>query len=495
MSMSTKVPSVSFAALAAQNRIPNGDELVITPEDITKLNAINEAFAATGAVVPTFTSSLDQTVAGIPLRQMTRRQASRLMGVPVPIAYIQETMAEQAQQARSGPNYRTVLTTMQEQTAQSATETSRLEASGIPKKWNAADAFKQFVGDWAVLNQGQCGSCWAVSAADVLSFLNTVRKAKAENKRSDVVELSSEVLLVCVADDGGCDGGQPEDAQEYIKDNDGLPEAKGMYRYRGRDDMNFACPVKSNISVARTVNLKGEKNIKEWMMKNGPVQTAINVPSAFTGYKKGVFRTPDGDSFLGGHAVVITGWGEDPKGGPYWTLKNSWGTEFGDNGYIKVAHSDKMFSITGGVTGYAVELDDGSKVFPPALAPTIPRPLVSPAANNNVNNVAAVIAPGIAPAIAPVVANAVSSPAPARTLLISQKPASVVAVPIAAMPVHTTPVVHTMAMPAVRPVVVVHTRSMNFAVPPATQSNDGHVQDESTLARPRRSLSSWQGRE
>ena len=52
--------------------------------------------------------------------------------------------------------------------------------------------------------------------------------------------------------------------------------------------------------------------------------------------------TFDNPRLLGGHAVVVIGYGTDPKQGEYWLVRNSWGTSWGENGYVKMARNRKF---------------------------------------------------------------------------------------------------------------------------------------------------------
>ena len=68
-------------------------------------------------------------------------------------------------------------------------------------------------------------------------------------------------------------------------------------------------------------------------MTNGPIEVAFNVYQDFMNYKSGVYIHKSG-SFLGGHAVKAVGWGVE-GGNKYWIIANSWGTGWGEQGFIK----------------------------------------------------------------------------------------------------------------------------------------------------------------
>lgn len=76
-------------------------------------------------------------------------------------------------------------------------------------------------------------------------------------------------------------------------------------------------------------------SIKEAIYTSGPIETGFTVYQDFMSYKSGVYKHTTG-SYLGGHAVKIIGWGNE-NGDDYWLVANSWGTEWGLEGFFKIA--------------------------------------------------------------------------------------------------------------------------------------------------------------
>jgi cathepsin B len=77
-----------------------------------------------------------------------------------------------------------------------------------------------------------------------------------------------------------------------------------------------------------------EDQIKQEIMKHGPIEVDFSVYADFPSYKSGVYKHVTGE-FLGGHAVRMLGWGVE-NGTPYWLIANSWNTDWGDNGFFKI---------------------------------------------------------------------------------------------------------------------------------------------------------------
>lgn len=74
----------------------------------------------------------------------------------------------------------------------------------------------------------------------------------------------------------------------------------------------------------------------------GPVSVGIDVSAEFLRYSQGVYYDPDWSPWsprYTNHAMLVVGYGTDSKAGDYWIVKNSWGENWGDNGYILIARN------------------------------------------------------------------------------------------------------------------------------------------------------------
>lgn len=87
-----------------------------------------------------------------------------------------------------------------------------------------------------------------------------------------------------------------------------------------------------------------ENSIKAEILANGPMETGFAVYQDFMNYKEGIYQHTTG-SFLGNHAVKVTGWGEE-NGLKYWIAQNSWTKQWGEQGTFKVKVGDVGFAST-----------------------------------------------------------------------------------------------------------------------------------------------------
>jgi C1A family cysteine protease len=189
-----------------------------------------------------------------------------------------------------------------------------------------------------VKNQGQCGSCWAFSTTGAVEGLLKI-------KTGTLTSLSEQQLVDCAGSAGnqGCNGGLMDYGFTWISKNGICTE--NDYRYAGRDQScKKGCkPVQgSKISGYKDVD-QGSESQLQTALSQQPVSVAIEADqSAFQFYSGGVFSAACGTQL--DHGVLAVGYGQQGSQG-YWIVKNSWGTSWGEQGYIRMVQGKNECGI------------------------------------------------------------------------------------------------------------------------------------------------------
>lgn len=85
-----------------------------------------------------------------------------------------------------------------------------------------------------------------------------------------------------------------------------------------------------------TKSLIDIEEVKEEILKNGPMASSMIVFSDLLEYSHGIYHTDGFQDLVGAHAVLIVGWSISGEGVEYWIVKNSWGEDWGEQGYFNI---------------------------------------------------------------------------------------------------------------------------------------------------------------
>jgi PKD repeat protein len=177
-----------------------------------------------------------------------------------------------------------------------------------------------------IQNQGSCGSCWAFGT--IGSYESCVAVAGG-----GLDDLSEEWLLDCNSYGYDCGGGWWAFGDLY----DGVP-LESCYPYVGSAGTCYTgCtkyhPMDTWYYVGSSSGVPSTTDMKNAMYSQGPIGAAVYVDYYFQAYTGGIFTNTA--SYTPNHAVILVGWNDS---GGYWIMKNSWGTGWGENGYMRIAY-------------------------------------------------------------------------------------------------------------------------------------------------------------
>lgn len=206
---------------------------------------------------------------------------------------------------------------------------------------NGVSTFKPI--DWSkytgsIRDQLDCGSCYAQVGITLIESTYLIKTGKS-------VRLSVQQIVDCNKLTSGCNGGWVTNVGLYAKSNGLMTEAEYPY-------LNAVGSCNYNPSTAKQYidGMTGHGDLLSIkyhayhpgflyeQLKYGPVGIAID-GNILKEYKKGVWNAEGCEKI--NHAVTVTGFGIENDGTPYFLIRNSWGTTWGENGYMKIRAVDK----------------------------------------------------------------------------------------------------------------------------------------------------------
>lgn len=244
----------------------------------------------------------------------------------------------------------------------------------LPKSvdWRDAKNSQNFLEP--VADQGACGSCWAVSGMRML----TARHKIAQNK-PDVLPWSISFPLYCSEYNQGCEGGYGYLLGRWSEEVGLLPATCATYKDSGtKCAVNATCvdalrksgEPRWRATASRYLggrqDLVTEALLLQELHERGPVIVSLSgaqIGDDFMFYSGGVYT---GEEFKpedasGGHAVTLVGYGEEKGQPPYWIVQNSWGADWGEDGYVRMARKSIRFK-SGEVADVIVDDQKGAQV-------------------------------------------------------------------------------------------------------------------------------------
>ncbi|KAH7727849.1 Protein CPR-6 a [Aphelenchoides avenae] len=255
---------------------------------------------------------------------------------------------------------------------------SRFLDIDLPKSFDSRTNWPDCSSIRQIRDQSSCGSCWAFGAVEAMSDRICIA-----SKGEIQVSLSAADLVSCCKSCGfGCDGGDPLAAWKYWV-SDGIVTGSNFTAKQGCRPYPFPpCehhstkthykPCKHDLYPTPKCEKKCQDSysdktydedkfhgrtayavdddveaIQKELYTNGPVEVAFEVYDDFLNYAGGVY-IHTGGHLGGGHAVKLVGWGEE-NGIPFWTVANSWNTDWGEDGYFRILRGKDECGIESGV--------------------------------------------------------------------------------------------------------------------------------------------------
>jgi C1A family cysteine protease len=211
-------------------------------------------------------------------------------------------------------------------------------ASGSPSTidWRNKDAVT------SVKDQGQCGSCWAFSSTGAIEGVWAISKGQ-------LIDLSEQELVDCATGvsygSHGCNGGQMEGGFKFAIEHGQCSLSSYPYTSGATMDAGACktCSSVAHISSCSDVKPNDQISLKGAVAQQ-PIAVAISADSKiFQSYSSGVITSSSCYTSLN-HGVLAVGYGTE-NGQDYWLVKNSWGSTWGDKGYVKIGRSSSTNDI------------------------------------------------------------------------------------------------------------------------------------------------------
>lgn len=202
----------------------------------------------------------------------------------------------------------------------------------------------------AIKDQGDCGSCWAFSAVSGIEsglFMSTGSLPDA---------LSTQQVISCDNKDDGCDGGDLPTAFKYVKKDGGI-DTDSSYPDKSHKSGNTG-KCKDHNHVVQVTNYKfavpectggacnnqDEDGLKAALNKFGPLSVCVNA-NDWDDYSHGVYtKKCSGKYNKLDHCVQLVGY-DTTASTPYWKVRNSWASDWGEKGFIRLPMGENACGI------------------------------------------------------------------------------------------------------------------------------------------------------
>ncbi|CAE7203510.1 CP3 [Symbiodinium sp. CCMP2592] len=229
-----------------------------------------------------------------------------------------------------------------------------LEGGAVPPSYDLREQ-KPGCEAGPIYDQGNCSSSYAIAAATALAS----RFCFSDPDTYAKTQLSPQQIVSCDKKSQGCNGGGLDAVWSYIERRGLFPETCVPFAGAKTAACKSDCNPEQKLKALDHCLMGGDKRIKREIYNRGPVVLPVYLKDDFLVYKSGVYTPTDNANQQYGAngeplvtAVTVMGWGRS-EGTPYWLVKNSWGTGWGEDGYARIAINSGAAREESAVVGYA----------------------------------------------------------------------------------------------------------------------------------------------
>ena len=225
----------------------------------------------------------------------------------------------------------------------------------LPEEW-----------DWTNINgisyvppiseQGDCGSCYIMSVVEMLTA-----RLQIQSNNEHKPQLSPQYVVSCNFYTEGCDGGYPTLVNKFISEFDLVTESCFPFTATNQSCKNVCASSSEVYSVSDYYYIGGyygasdEERMMKEIRARGPIIGNFEPPMDFSYYTSGIYQKvsnreespinlPNTEDMRDvniqwekvDHSVLIVGWGVEEDGTKFWKVQNSWGTDWGEDGFFRI---------------------------------------------------------------------------------------------------------------------------------------------------------------
>ncbi|CAK1556083.1 unnamed protein product [Leptosia nina] len=192
-----------------------------------------------------------------------------------------------------------------------------------------------------VEEQEDCGSCWTFGTTSAV-------EGAVARSNGRLIKLSNQALLDCSwgFDNDGCEGGTDTGAYQWMMKH-GLPTEEEYGPYTNKNglcrihNMTSLYPIRGYVDVTPY----SVESLKVALLNHGPLSVSMDATDKVLSYSGGIYYDTTCEPEKLNHEVTLVGYGQT-DGEEYWIIKNSWGRDWGIDGYLHISTRDNSCGIT-----------------------------------------------------------------------------------------------------------------------------------------------------